>query len=468
MKFYTDIDLKDNKLSNVVLDPVFSDPSPLDREGKIWYNKYDDVFKYFDGKGVQVLGSRQYIENLLSEYDSTIEVEIQQVRDDHAADVNNLHNEILSNRAELEAIISQLSSDISSQQEAAISTLEAKHDQDVSDLSTRIDGVVSTHTADKEELLNNIASNKEELLDKIAEEKTEVLNVVSDLDQSLTDYCNSKIEEVNEEISSINEDISSISDEISSIKNESIVDINNTLAALENDISDLADDLSDKYTEVNNKIDNNIDALSARIDEEVDNLTTTIDSEKDDLDKTKLEIKLCCRGEYDDDNVLIRLFENVEGQERAIDPPTSNYLYLLRSEDTDLSTQSDNPNHYNAYVWVEGGYDLVSATDIRLNSLEVSDIDDIWESAFAGDEQIYKVLKGDGLVELVSLVKQDLEDVATTAQSNLDGAIAYLVGDATPEGNTLGELEDRVENLESGLESLESDLENLGSSLEKL
>ena len=61
MKSYTDIDLMLNKLQQVRLDPLIDDPALEDlAEGRIWYNRTEDVFKYFDGKEIQILAGGHY------------------------------------------------------------------------------------------------------------------------------------------------------------------------------------------------------------------------------------------------------------------------------------------------------------------------------------------------------------------------------------------------------------------------
>ena len=59
MKFYADIDLMKNSLQKARLDPLYEDPRLSDLvEGRIWYNMTDNVFKYFDGREIQVLEFR--------------------------------------------------------------------------------------------------------------------------------------------------------------------------------------------------------------------------------------------------------------------------------------------------------------------------------------------------------------------------------------------------------------------------
>ena len=57
MNYYTNLDLNLNMLKQVRLDPLWSDP-PLNEliEGRIWYNRTEDVFKYFDGLNIHILG----------------------------------------------------------------------------------------------------------------------------------------------------------------------------------------------------------------------------------------------------------------------------------------------------------------------------------------------------------------------------------------------------------------------------
>ena len=61
MKSHTDIDLMLNKLQQVRLDPLIDDPALDDlAEGRIWYNRTEDVFKYFDGREIQILAGGHY------------------------------------------------------------------------------------------------------------------------------------------------------------------------------------------------------------------------------------------------------------------------------------------------------------------------------------------------------------------------------------------------------------------------
>ena len=62
MKHYADLDLMKNSLQQARLDPLYEDPSLSDlKEGRIWYNMYDNVFKYFDGREIQIIEFRNYL-----------------------------------------------------------------------------------------------------------------------------------------------------------------------------------------------------------------------------------------------------------------------------------------------------------------------------------------------------------------------------------------------------------------------
>lgn len=64
MKHYADLDLMKNKLQQVRLDPLFDDPDLADlQEGRIWYNMTEDVFKYFDGREIQIIEIKNYLTN---------------------------------------------------------------------------------------------------------------------------------------------------------------------------------------------------------------------------------------------------------------------------------------------------------------------------------------------------------------------------------------------------------------------
>lgn len=62
MKHYADLDLMKNKLKQARLDPLIDDPGLEDLvEGRIWYNMTEDVFKYFDGREIQIIENRNYL-----------------------------------------------------------------------------------------------------------------------------------------------------------------------------------------------------------------------------------------------------------------------------------------------------------------------------------------------------------------------------------------------------------------------
>lgn len=62
MNVYTDLTLMKNKLQQVRLDPLVSDPELTElAEGRIWYNMTEDVFKYYDGRDIQILQIQNYL-----------------------------------------------------------------------------------------------------------------------------------------------------------------------------------------------------------------------------------------------------------------------------------------------------------------------------------------------------------------------------------------------------------------------
>ncbi len=62
MKHYADLDLMKNRLQQARLDPLYEDPSLSNlQEGRIWYNMSEDVFKYFDGREIQIIEFRNYL-----------------------------------------------------------------------------------------------------------------------------------------------------------------------------------------------------------------------------------------------------------------------------------------------------------------------------------------------------------------------------------------------------------------------
>ena len=62
MKHYADLDLMKNSLQQARLDPLYEDPMLSDlKEGRIWYNMSEDVFKYFDGREIQIIEFRNYL-----------------------------------------------------------------------------------------------------------------------------------------------------------------------------------------------------------------------------------------------------------------------------------------------------------------------------------------------------------------------------------------------------------------------
>lgn len=62
MKQYSDINLMQNRLQQARLDPVQVDPDPTTiREGQIWYNMTEDVFKYFDGREIQIIQKKNFL-----------------------------------------------------------------------------------------------------------------------------------------------------------------------------------------------------------------------------------------------------------------------------------------------------------------------------------------------------------------------------------------------------------------------
>lgn len=62
MKQYSDINLMQNRLQQARLDPVQVDPDPTTiREGQIWYNMTEDVFKYFDGREIQIIQRKNFL-----------------------------------------------------------------------------------------------------------------------------------------------------------------------------------------------------------------------------------------------------------------------------------------------------------------------------------------------------------------------------------------------------------------------
>lgn len=62
MKQYSDINLMQNRLQQARLDPVQIDPDPTTiREGQIWYNMTEDVFKYFDGREIQIIQRKNFL-----------------------------------------------------------------------------------------------------------------------------------------------------------------------------------------------------------------------------------------------------------------------------------------------------------------------------------------------------------------------------------------------------------------------
>lgn len=64
MKHYADLDLMKNKLQQARLDPLYADPDLADlQEGRIWYNMTEDLFKYFDGKDIQIIENKNYLTN---------------------------------------------------------------------------------------------------------------------------------------------------------------------------------------------------------------------------------------------------------------------------------------------------------------------------------------------------------------------------------------------------------------------
>ena len=61
MKVYTNLDLMLNSLERLRLDPLIDDPALEElQEGRIWYNRSEDVFKYFDGREIQILAGGSF------------------------------------------------------------------------------------------------------------------------------------------------------------------------------------------------------------------------------------------------------------------------------------------------------------------------------------------------------------------------------------------------------------------------
>ena len=63
--------------------------------------------------------------------------------------------------------------------------------------------------------------------------------------------------------------------------------------------------------------------------------------------------------------------------------PSKNRLYLVPASSGDEATTTEQMNVYNEFIWTENGFELVGSTDIQLEELTTSDIDDIWNEAFS-------------------------------------------------------------------------------------
>lgn len=161
--------------------------------------------------------------------------------------------------------------------------------------------------------------------------------------------------------------------------------------------------IKDRIAQAEGNIQEEID----RLDGEVSRLDNKIDDTRRYLDELKLELsvekEVVYKTEYVYDGVSYETEEEArQAAEEAGDQdpqisevtvvdqildedgnpvdPEKNKLYLVPPTD---SSSAEQPNVYNEYIYTDNGFELVGSTDINLEELTESDIDDIWNNAFS-------------------------------------------------------------------------------------
>lgn len=157
------------------------------------------------------------------------------------------------------------------------------------------------------------------------------------------------------------------------------------------DLVDIHDDIvaeADARDAADTILQQNIDSLSDSVTTVVDGITTSIynleeslNQKIDDVVTSKIEIMVCARGVYQPDGQLIELYEHEDDEDPV--QGAKNYLYMVPAPDTDPTTNTDQINWMNEYVWNDNHYELVGSTDIRLDKLNNNDIDAIWAEVFS-------------------------------------------------------------------------------------
>lgn len=138
------------------------------------------------------------------------------------------------------------------------------------------------------------------------------------------------------------------------------------------DLAEAKEELEGEITDLSEVVDANKQETDAAIEELSDEVSQIADN--------SLQLKLVAAAEYDEDNNLIRIYEDAAKQIPII--PASNRLYLVPTEDTDPATVSAQPNIYNEYIWNNSQFELIGATDVDIKELKQEDIENIWQEFF--------------------------------------------------------------------------------------
>ena len=362
---------------------------------------------------------------------------------------------------EHEAQINQAQSDID-----ALEEQDKKHDQQISDINTELDvhqnsitdlyNQVDRIDSNIDDIEKNLSDNVDRIDQNIDAIETNIDNIEVNINNIETniDAIEGNINKIENNIDSIEQNIDQIEENINSVEEnidqveQSIVDLTNKhnqdVTKLNQDITNLTNKHNQDVTDINSKIDSNV----ATINKAISDLEDKHDSDISTVNSTIT-------------NVQNTLQNNIDTVKNDL---TEDITELTSKHNSDVNAINTNINSINQNInQIEQNVDNIESdisqinTDItNINAKDsqqdqsISDINDqldILNNTLDFDGDGSKYLADDGTYKVFpTKVSQFQNDSNYQTKTQVDQAIADLVGSAPETLDTLNELADALGN----------------------